>query len=430
MSQQPKVSVIIPVYNTEPYLRQCLDSVTQQTMREIEIILVDDGSTDASLSILREYEEKDGRVTVLTQPNINAGAARNNGLKQAKGEYLSFLDADDFFAPDMLEKAYLKAKEQNAQICVFHCDSYNDESGEYEENRAVFDENLPAATSFSGTEVKNGLFHTFVGWAWDKLFLREFITENGIRFQEQRTTNDLYFTYFALAKAARITVIEEVLAHHRIHVKASLEATRAKSWDCFYKALLALKNGLTDAGLFRTYERDFVNYTLKFSLWNLWTISWPIREKVYYLLKLIWFDELSATGRDRDYFYSEEEYTQFQKVMNEPYLDEDPYLLKERAGAAERRIADQENRIADQERRLADQENRIADQERRIADQENHIAQQNNRIAELENRVGEKEHQLLKVTSSLSFKIGRALTWLPRKVRGALRRLKKLGQKQ
>ncbi|MDO5139064.1 MAG: glycosyltransferase family 2 protein, partial [Oscillospiraceae bacterium] len=87
----PKVSVIIPVYNAEEYLRECLDSVVNQTLRDIEIICVDDGSTDGSLSVLREYEKGDPRVRVFTQPNINAGAARNKGLYNATGEYLSFL---------------------------------------------------------------------------------------------------------------------------------------------------------------------------------------------------------------------------------------------------------------------------------------------------------------------------------------------------
>ena len=93
----PKVSVIIPVYNVEEYLRECLDSIVKQTLREIEIICVDDGSTDNSLEILKEYAKKDNRITVITQKNLHAGVARNAGLAVAKGEYLSFLDSDDFF---------------------------------------------------------------------------------------------------------------------------------------------------------------------------------------------------------------------------------------------------------------------------------------------------------------------------------------------
>ena len=93
-----KVSVIIPVYNVEKYLRECIDSILNQTLRDLELICVDDGSTDGSLEILHEYEKADSRVKVLTQHNMGAGAARNKGLAIATGEYLSFLDSDDFFA--------------------------------------------------------------------------------------------------------------------------------------------------------------------------------------------------------------------------------------------------------------------------------------------------------------------------------------------
>ena len=100
----PKVSVIIPVYNTEPYLRQCLDSVVNQTLLDIEIICVDDGSTDTSPEILREYAASDSRIRIFTQPHADAGVARNLGLRHASGKYLSFLDADDFFEKDIEKK--------------------------------------------------------------------------------------------------------------------------------------------------------------------------------------------------------------------------------------------------------------------------------------------------------------------------------------
>ena len=98
----PKISVIIPVYNAEKYLRVCLDSVVNQTLEDIEIICVNDGSTDKSSNILKEYAEKDGRIIILTQKNQGAAIARNKGISVAKGEYLSLLDCDDFFELDML----------------------------------------------------------------------------------------------------------------------------------------------------------------------------------------------------------------------------------------------------------------------------------------------------------------------------------------
>lgn len=366
MKQVPKVSVIVPVYNTEPYLRECLDSIINQTLREIEIICVDDGSTDGSPAILQEYEKKDDRIRVLTQSNLSAGAARNNGMRYATGEYLSFLDADDFFEPDMLEKAYTVAKKQMAEIITFRCDIYDEKNGRYKIRKdSIRTENLPANRPFAGTEVKKDFFRTFVGWTWDKLFLREYILENQIRFQEQRTSNDMLFTYFALAKSQRITVTEEVLAHHRTHVNTSLEATRSKSWDCFYKGLCALKTALKDADLYAHYERDFVNYSLNFSLWNLFTLPWPTQEKLYYYLKLVCFKDLDVTGHEKEYYYEESEYKLLQKIMNEPYSDVSPYVLK--------------------------------------------------------GQINEMKKVIDDLRCSASFRIGRAITFLPRKIREVVR---------
>ena len=127
------VSVIVPVYNVENYLRQCLNSITGQTLKNIEIICVDDSSTDGSKRILEEYAKKDERVKIITQPNKGAGAARNNGLSVAKGKYLSFLDSDDFFEPDMLEHAYNKAEEDCADFVVFKSDQYYTDENRYAE---------------------------------------------------------------------------------------------------------------------------------------------------------------------------------------------------------------------------------------------------------------------------------------------------------
>ncbi len=361
---QPKVSVIIPVYNTAPYLRECMDSVVNQTLRDIEIICVDDGSTDGSLAVLREYEKKDPRVRVLTQPNINAGAARNHGMRYAAGEYLSFLDSDDFFELDMLEEAYEKAKEQAAEICVFYCDYFNNESKSFEGKGAIIKENLPEKRPFAGSEVQKNLFKTFVGWTWDKLFLRDFISNNHICFQEQRTTNDLLFTYFAIARAERITIVDDILAHHRTHVRTSLEATRAGTWDCFYKGLCALRSALQDAGLFARFERDFVNYSLNFSLWNLYTLPWPTQELLYYYLKLLWFNDLGVLGHDEAYYDDNNEYVLLQKIIETPYSDESPARLQQ--------------------------------------------------LKKTEQQIFELEH-------SASFRIGRSITWLPRKIRGGVR---------
>ena len=109
-------SIIIPVYNAEEYLSQCINSVINQTLKEIEIICVDDGSEDNSLAILEKFSQLDSRIVVKHQSNSGAGAARNCGLKFAKGKYLTFLDADDFFEAQMIEDCVEKMDKDNSDI--------------------------------------------------------------------------------------------------------------------------------------------------------------------------------------------------------------------------------------------------------------------------------------------------------------------------
>lgn len=313
-----KVSVIIPVYNAEDFLRPCLDSILGQTLQEIEVICVDDGSTDSSWSILESYEQADARVRIFRQENAGAGAARNTGLAYAAGEYLSFLDSDDFFEPDMLEQAYRHAKEADAQIAVFACDLYDNALKSYRDCKYAIHTNLlPEHQPFSGVDVKKDVFKLFVGWAWDKLFLASFVRENKLLFQEQRTTNDMLFVFSAVVKADRIITIDKILAHHRRAVE-SLSVTREKSWMCFYHALLALRRQLVDWNLYERFEQDFINYCVHFSLWNLNSLAEPTHTLLYNTLREEWYDELGVTKHPIEYFYNRHEYLQYRKVYEHP----------------------------------------------------------------------------------------------------------------
>ena len=129
-----KVSVIIPVYNAYDYLRPAIDSILDQTLTELEVICIDDGSTDNSLEILKEYQERDPRVRIVTETNAGPGIARNNGIKRARGEYLAFLDADDFYEPTFLEELYTVAVRDSLDIAIARYDIYNDRRARFEPN--------------------------------------------------------------------------------------------------------------------------------------------------------------------------------------------------------------------------------------------------------------------------------------------------------
>ena len=133
---KPKVSILIPCYNVEKYIRQCMDSVINQTLKEIEIICVDDGSTDNSLTILENYAQRDKRIQIFSQQNLHAGIARNHGLEKASGKYVHFMDSDDLLIDNnVYENLYKIIKSQkNINIIKFKNKAFDDSTNEYTKN--------------------------------------------------------------------------------------------------------------------------------------------------------------------------------------------------------------------------------------------------------------------------------------------------------
>ena len=156
------VSVIVPVYNSEKYLRECVDSILGQTFENIEVIFVDDGSDDNSLDILHEYEKQDSRIKVIQNKHCGGGAARNTGIENAHGEYIMFFDSDDYMESQLIEKAYNKCKSENADITVFSVRFWHEATGAVtDEVCGLRTENLPDKQVFSWRDMPRFIFNTF-----------------------------------------------------------------------------------------------------------------------------------------------------------------------------------------------------------------------------------------------------------------------------
>lgn len=307
-----KISVILPVYNTEKYLKQCLDSIVNQTLQEIEVICVDDGSTDSSLNILKAYAAKDERIIIIEQKNKGAGAARNAGIGIAKGEYLSFLDSDDFFDLTMLEKAYKICSRDRTDFCVYRAKRFNDQSKRYESiDWTIKGSYLPRSSPFGSQDINKHVFQIFNGWAWDKLYSKVFIVNNGLKFQEIRTTNDAYFVFMANMLAKKISVLDEILAYHRVNAGTSLSVTREKSWDCCYKAMMAIKAEMLERQIYEEFKQSYINWALHFCLWNARTLTGEAKTELIEALKANYFDELEITDKQQEYFYDLNEYKNY-----------------------------------------------------------------------------------------------------------------------
>lgn len=320
LNKFPKISVIIPVYNVEKYLRECLDSVINQTLKEIEIICIDDGSTDSSLEILKEYAAKDKRFTILQQENKGAGAARNVGLKTAKGEFLSFLDADDFFEPNMLDAALNKIQKTEADFVIYNSNQFDDKTKQFiNPNWFIKYNSLPNKEIFNCSEISCNIFKSIIGWPWDKLYRSSFVKKYNLYYPEIRSSEDALFVFSALFLANKISVLEKEkrFVHHRINNLSSLSNSRSKSWTCFYYVLNALKERLIKENKFNEFEHDFVNYALHFSLWNFRTLKEPIHSFLKEKLKNEWFKYWGITSKTKDYFEDKNEYQQLLSILND-----------------------------------------------------------------------------------------------------------------
>ncbi len=315
----PEISIVIPVYNGEEFLRSTIDNILHQTFQDFELIFVNDGSTDHTLEILQSYQQQTDKLTVTNQENLGPGVARNNGMKHARGKYLLFLDADDLFEPQLLQLAHDKIVADQSDIVVYRSDEYLSEENRYLPTDWTINYSLlPKHQPFSGAEIKTNIFMAFLGWPWDKLYRTEFVTKNHLEFQDLRSSEDALFVFMSIVRAERISTLDQVLIHHR-RVGTSVSHTRETNWDSFYKALLAMRERLKSWGLYERYERDFVNYALHFSLWHLTTLSGDAYEKLFARLNESWWHELGIEqhGEDKAYFYNPNDYDLYRQVKIE-----------------------------------------------------------------------------------------------------------------
>lgn len=229
-----KVSIIVPVYNAEAYLPNCIESLLAQTYSNFEIILINDGSTDNSLSISESYADKDSRVKVRSIKNSGVSIARNLGIDIATGEYITFVDSDDWVEPYMLECAVSNINKTGADIAIwsYFKNYFNREvklsllpGGDqvFEENKDI----LYLKTiygRYSEDIVKEGVS---VGTTWCKLYRTDFIKENELKFNPTLTrAQDTIFSIYAFSYAKKISFFDKNLYHYRISNSSTTSGTR------------------------------------------------------------------------------------------------------------------------------------------------------------------------------------------------------------
>lgn len=300
------VSIIIPTYNCEQYLPQCIDSLLSQTFQNFEIIVVDDGSSDRTFEIVQQYAKSLPNIHAYQQQHAFAGVARNFGITKAQGKYLLFLDGDDYFEPQLLENAYRRITETDADICAFGALSLNNETGKVTKLKHTCKTELcPTSGTFNRTTNTRYLYCFTTPAPWTKMYKKSFVLENDLRFQETRSANDFCFVHTALSTASKIAVLGEYLVTYRQHNSASLQATQGRDPLAFYQALTALKKQLEKRGLYGELRHTFENTALDFCMYNLRTLRYDLvsQERVFAFLRDTGFAELGLNDKPRDYFY-------------------------------------------------------------------------------------------------------------------------------
>ena len=259
-----KVSVIIPVYNVEQYLRQSLDSILGQTLEDIELLCVNDGSTDKSLEILQEYASKDERVKIFDKENEGQGVGRNIGIKNATGEFIAFVDPDDWVEPDMYEKMYNQAKTLNSQVVFCDYRKVQEWDGKitipHIFRKAVsLTKSKPIKVPVGQNIKKPILYNSFLVapcQAWNGIYDTKLVKENAIRFADFRCFEDVMFIVRTIVLAQNISYLNSVLYNYRIRKTSTLRANEERYIDLI-NITKAVKDYLKKQGLMDDFESNF-----------------------------------------------------------------------------------------------------------------------------------------------------------------------------
>lgn len=283
-----KISVIIPVYNTEEYLRQCLDSLVNQTFTDIEIICVDDGSTDNSSNVLKEYEKADSRFKIISQENRGIASARNEGLEHVSGDYIYFIDSDDYLVETGLEVMYNLSNEMNLDLLIFKLMNFDDTTGERNYNYS----NMPflldiGKNTFTYHDFKEDIFKVDVT-IYTKFFKRELIMNDrfcdGLIFED----NAFYFDY--IFDAERIHFLDECLLCRRIRNDSTISNANENHADII-EIYRIIKQKFHERKLYDEFKEELFMRKIDSIYYRFTTINPAFRNLYFDLMKKDFSDE-------------------------------------------------------------------------------------------------------------------------------------------
>lgn len=282
------VSIIVPVFNTVSYLHTCLDSILNQTLNNIEIICINDGSTDNSLEILKNYQKIDDRIKIINKNNEGQGIARNIGIDNASGEYIAFVDSDDFIKEDMLEKLYKSAINNNLDLVMCKVASFDELTSEINDSLWYyslgvfkdFEKNV-----FSHKDTRDFTCEISVT-PYNKLYKNSFIKKHNIKFAENLIFEDEVFFYDVYLKANKISIVDETLYYYRMNRKGStVEKTEDKNYSDIVPIFKLIMDKFIETNNWEDYKVYVSNRFIHLMLWRYSQTSEKFRKPFFNSLK-------------------------------------------------------------------------------------------------------------------------------------------------
>lgn len=262
------ISVIVPVYNVEDYLEKSLNSIFTQSFKDIEVICIDDESTDGSLEILEDFKQKDNRVKIISQKNKGNGGARNTGLKHATGDFVYFFDSDDELFPEALEKMYNNAISNKSDVVLFKIARYV-EGEPLNYNRPIF----PLDKKFKGKDFDNFTFtykdikHYIMdsGYfaVWAKFYKKEFLDNhaNILVFPENTAFGDVRFHIASIILASKISFVNDFLYKYTMSNTNSITKTKSNRMDIF-GVVDSVEELFINTGFYEEFKDDFTKFKI------------------------------------------------------------------------------------------------------------------------------------------------------------------------
>lgn len=310
----PKVSILVPIYNVEKYLRECLNSLVNQTLKDIEIICINDGSTDASNSILEEFSKRDERIVVINKENTGYGNSMNLGLKQAKGEYIGIVESDDFCENNMFDELYLISKENNLEVirsdyyCYWSKNNENRRSGRISK---TLDNKITNAKS-------NLCLLKMQPAIWSGLYKKSFLEDNNILFLESdgASYQDTGFFLKVMMCADKVMFTTKPYIHYRQdNINSSVKSKKKIFCICdeYDEVERYLKNRSDLAEIFMEYL-NVLRYRGYF--WNILRIDETLVNDFVERFSSD-FERISKTKQLSEFFFSKINKSEFDKLIND-----------------------------------------------------------------------------------------------------------------